>query len=167
MKEMTATRWQRSGSSLIWSPALLAPLITEADAVSLRAVLDWASDGFPESPPAGRSTVLVGGLQTVLWTASSPEAAYDWLRQNILPLIRAFQSHWDQVGLVFGMDGPARLFEYNVADDLVYFGRDAQRARRVKLSLGIWNGAATGDGAFELLVPGTTEVGGYYVQRVS
>ena len=167
MREMTSTRWQRNGSSIVWSPALLGSLITAGEAVSLRAVLGWVRDGFPESPPDDRSTVLVGGLQTVLATASSPDVAYQWLRQNILPLVRAFQSQWDQVGLVFGMDGPDRLFELNVADDLVYFGRDKDRLRNVKLSLGIWNGAATGDGAYELVIPGSKEVGGYHVQRVS
>lgn len=167
MKEMTSSTWKRCGSSIVWSPELLGPLITAADAVSLSSVLGWMRHGFPPSPPDDGQTVLVGGLQTVLATASSADEAYTWLRRNILPLVRAFQNHWDHVGLVFGMDGPGRLFQYNVADDLVYFGREKDRSKKVKLSLGIWNGAATGDGAYELIVPGTTEVGGYHVQRVS
>lgn len=169
MQELASSRWRRTGSSIVWSPELLRDLIIEQDAVPLRTVLGWMTNGFPDSPPGDRPTVLVGGLQTVLSTASpsSPEAVYDWLRQNVLPLVRAFQSQWDHVGLVFGMDGPRQWFDYNVADDVIYFGAGHDRAKKIKLSLGIWNGALTGDGAFELTVPGGKEPGGYHVQRVS
>jgi hypothetical protein len=167
MLEMTSQAWQRSGSSIVWSPGLLGPLITGGEAVSLHRVLGWMKGGFPQVPPGDRKTVLVGGLQTVIETAGSPAAAYEWLRRNILPLVRAFQAHWDHVGLVFGMDGPDKLFCLNEADDLVYFGRGKDRNEKVKLTLGIWNGAATGAGAYQLLVTGKKEVGGYYVQRVS
>ena len=168
MQEMTSTRWRRTGSSIVWAPELLSELIVNQDAVPLRTVLGWMTNGFPESPPGDHQTVLVGGLQTVLSAAakSSPDAVYDWLRQNILPLVRAFQSQWDRVGLVFGMDGPRQCFDYNIADDVIYFvGQD--RSKKIKLSLGIWNGALTGDGAYELIVPDKKETGGYHVQRVS
>lgn len=167
MKEMDSTTWRRSGSSIVWSPELLGPLITTGEALSVRTVLCWMKDGFPDSPPGGGSTILVGGLQTVLETANSPEEAYTWLRENIMPLVRAVQSQWDRVGLVFGMDGPGKLFHHNEADDLVYFGRLKDRTKNIRITLGIWNGAATGEGAYKLIVPGTTEVGGYHVKRVS
>ena len=167
MQELTSTRWQRSGSSLVWAPELLAPLITGGDAVPLRTVLNWYRHGFPESPPDDRQTVLVGGLQTVLGAFGQVDAAYGWLRQNLLPLVRAFQAHWDRVELVFGMDGPAKLFACNEADDLVYFGKGNDKAAKIRLTLGIWNGAATGNGVYQLPVPGSKEIGGYYVERVS
>lgn len=167
MKEMDSTTWRRSGSSIVWSPELLGPLITTGEALPVRTVLCWMKDGFPDSPPGGGSTILVGGLQTVLETADSPEEAYTWLRENIMPLVRAVQSQWDRVGLVFGMDGPGKLFHHNEADDLVYFGRLKDRTKNIRITLGMWNGAATGEGAYKLIVPGTTEVGGYHVKRVS
>jgi hypothetical protein len=169
MQELTSSSWRRKGSSMVWLPELLGELISEQDAVPLRTVLGWMTNGFPDSPPGDHQTVLVGGLQTVLSTAanSSPDGVYDWLRQNVLPLVRAFQSQWDHVGLVFGMDGPRQWFDYNVADDVIYFGLGHDRAKKIKLSLGIWNGALTGDGAYELIVPDTKETGGYHVQRVS
>ncbi|HVA45326.1 MAG TPA: hypothetical protein VNH11_02975 [Pirellulales bacterium] len=170
MQELTSSSWRRRGCSIVWSPELLSDLIVEQDAVPLRTVLTWMASGFPDSPPGDRPTVLVGGLQTVLSTASSSsaDAVYDWLRQNMLPLVRAFQSRWDRVGLVFVMDGPRQLFDYNMADDVIYFGSAGQdRAKKIKLSLGIWNGALTGDGAYELIVPDKKETGGYHVQRVS
>jgi len=168
MQDMDSSSWKRQGSSIVWSPALLGPLITEGEAVPLREVLRWLNSGFPEAPPGDRPTVLVGGLQTVLMTLPDAETQYQWLRQNILPLNRAFASRWDRVGLVFGMDGPGRLFAFNEADDLVYFGRGSDRSQKIAITLGMWNGAATGSGAYRLIVPGTRgEVGGYHVQRIS
>jgi hypothetical protein len=169
MQDMTSQGWQRSGSSVVWSPALLGPLILGGDALPLRTVLRWMKVGFPDTPPGDRPTVLVGGLQAVLesFPPKAPEPAFGWLRHNIMPLVRAFQRHWDRVGLIFAMDGPDKLFTFNEADELVYFGRAKERSEQVKLTLGLWNGAATGQGAFQLLVPETKEVGGYHVKRVS
>jgi hypothetical protein len=169
MHDMTSTAWQRSGSSIIWSPQLLGALVLAQEAVPLRVALSWTKRGFPESPPGGCSTVLVGGLQTVLESLlpHSPEPAFAWLRLNIKPLVRAFQSHWGNVGLVFAMDGPDKLFTFNEADELVYFGRAKERSEQLKLTLGTWNGAATGEGAYRLVVPETKELGGYHVKHLS
>lgn len=167
MNDMDSSAWQRSGSSIAWAPELLGPLITDGDALDIRTALSWMKHGFPDEPPGGGSTILVGGLQTLLETADSSDVAYAWLREHVLPLVRAAQSQWDRVGLVFGMNGPGKWFHHNDADDLVYFGRSKDRAKAVKITLGIWNGAATGEGAYRLMVPGTKEVGGYHVKRVS
>ncbi|MBX3410398.1 MAG: hypothetical protein KF859_11000 [Phycisphaeraceae bacterium] len=162
---------------MVWHPELLADLISSVEPVPLRTVLGWEKSGFPESPPGSTAakpaaTVLVGGLQTVVETmmeSQPPEAVADWLRVNILAVVRAWKSQWPNVGLVFVMDGPCTLFDFNEGDELVYFGRGRDRARKVKLSLAIWNGAASGAGAYQLLVekPGAKEVGGYYVGWMS
>ena len=168
MKDMDATTWKRKGSSIIWSPDLLGPLITDGSAVPLRTALCWMADGFPDDTPGGGGTVLIGGLQTVLETAGSTEEAYDWLRTNIMPLLRAAQTHWPLVGFVFGMTGPRSLFHLNEGDDLVYFGRSNDRIKNTRITLGIWNGAATGEGAYRLIATGSKkEVGGYHVSRIS
>ena len=165
---MQATTWKRKGSSIIWSRDLLGPLITDGSAVPLRTALSWMADGFPVDTPGGAGTVLVGGLQTVLETAGSAEEAYDWLRTNIMPLLRAAQAHWPLVGFVFGMTGPRGLFHLNEGDDLVYFGRFNDRSENTRITLGIWNGAATGEGAYRLITTGSKkEVGGYHVSRIS
>jgi hypothetical protein len=166
MHEMESSSWKRRGSSIVWSPELLRPLITEGDAVPLRAALAWTRSGFPESPPGDRATILVGGLQTVLDSIHEPESSYAWLRDNVLPLVQACGDHWDRVGLIFGMDGPGRMFTLNEADDLVYFGKGTDRDRKIKITRAIWNGAATGNGAYKLL-DSAREVGGFHVQRVS
>ena len=167
MQEMTSQSWKRRGCSIVWSPELLGPLVTEAEATSLRTAIGWLTEGLPDEPPGGGKTVLVGGLQTVLEVTSNPEAAYQWLRQTILPLCRMWSNHWAGVGLVFGMDGPAKLFQLNEADDLVYFGKGSDAGNKICLTRAVWNGAATGNGVFKLLSDKTKEIGGYHVIRVS
>lgn len=167
MQEMTAQSWKRRGCSIVWSPELLAPLITDADAVPLRTVLAWQRHGLPDSPPGGGNTVLVGGLQTALEVMPDAETGYAWLRQNILSMCRMWSNHWASVGLVFGMDGPTKMYQLNEADDLVYFGKGSDRESKVCITRAIWNGAATGQGVFKLIVDGSKEIGGFHVQRVS
>ena len=167
MEQSTASGWKRRGSSVVWLPELLGPLITDGEVIPLRTALGWLQHGFPAATPGDAQTVLVGGLQTVLDVLPDPNTQYGWLRQNILPLVQAFGHKWQRVGLVFGMDGPGRLFSLKESDDLVYFGRGSDWDKKVKLSLAIWNGAATGSGACQLIVEETKAIGGYHVQRVS
>ena len=168
MKDMDATTWKRRGSSIVWSPDLLGSLITDGSVVPLRTALCWMTDGFPDDTPDGSSTVLLGGLQAVLETAGSAGEAFEWLRANIMPLLREVQGHWPRVGIVFGMAGPRSLFHLNEGDDLVYFGRSKDRSKNVRITLGMWNGAATGEGAYRLMTTGPKkEVGGYHVNHIS
>jgi hypothetical protein len=166
MHEMTASSWKRRGCSFVWSPELLGALVVDTDATPLRVVLEWQRHGLPETPPGGSKTVLVGGLQTVL-EVMPPAIAYAWLRNNILPLCRIWSNHWAGIGLVFGMDGPSKLFILNESDDLVYFGRGSERDNQICLTRGIWNGAATGNGVYKLIIERTKEIGGFHVVRVS
>jgi hypothetical protein len=172
MQEMTSSTWKRSGSSIIWHPALLADLVRDIEPVPFRTLVGWVRSGFPNATPNGQRTVLVGGLQTVVETmmqTHTPDQVVEWLRNNALAAVRAWKSHWPGAGLVFVMDGPEGLFEFNEGDEMVYFGRGRDRAKKVKLSMAIWNGAASGSGAFQLPVPDSAkrEIGGYYVRWLS
>lgn len=170
MQEMTASTWKRTGSSMIWHPTLLADLVRDIEPISLRTLIGWLHDGFPESTPGGKKTVLVGGLQTAVETmmqTKTPEEVGEWLRNNVLATVRAWKSHWPSAGLVFVMDGPGSMFEFNEGDELVHFGRGRDRSKKVKLSLAMWNGAASGAGAYQVLVDQTREVGGYFVRWLS
>ena len=167
MQEMTAQGWKRRGCSIVWSPDLLSPLITGGDAVPLSTALSWLQSGLPDDPPGDNRTILVGGLQTVIEVLPDSDSAYAWLRQNVLPLCRMWSNHWEGVGLVFGLDGPSKLFHLNEPDDLVFFGKGSDRDAKLCLTRAIWNGAATGLGVFKLVVEGSKEVGGFHVQRVS
>jgi len=151
----------------VWAPELLSGLIKDTEATPLRVVFEWRQQGLPESPPGGGKTVLVGGLQTVMEVMPDSIAAYAWLRTNILPLCRMWSNHWGGVGLVFGMDGPGKLFQLNESDDLVYFGRGTDRDSKICLTRAIWNGAATGKGVYKLIAESAKEVGGFHVVRVS
>lgn len=170
MQEYTSSGWKRTGSSMIWHPTLLEDLIRTTEPISLRTLIGWLRSGFPENTPGAKKTVLVGGLQTTVETmmqTKAPEEVADWLRNNVLASVRAWKSHWPGAGLVFVMDGPGSMFEFNEGDELVYFGRGRDRSKKVKLSLAIWNGAASGAGAYQLLVDQTREVGGYFVKWMS
>lgn len=177
MEELTSSKWKRRGSSLVWHPALLGDLVPAIEAVPLRTLLGWMETGFPEDPPGSTpegvaQTVLVGGLQTIVETMSqtaTPDEVAAWLRTNILGVNRVWKTHWPSVGLVFIMDGPASLFEFNEGDEIVYFGRGRDRAKKVQLSVAIWNGAASGAGAYRIIAEkdGTREVGGYHVDWLS
>lgn len=170
MQEMTSSMWKRQGSSIIWHPTLLAELVREIEPIPLRTLVGWLKAGFPDSPPDGRRTVLVGGLQTVVETmmqTNSPEEVSEWLRNHALASVRAWKSHWPNVGLIFVMDGPGTLFEFNEGDEFVYFGRGKDRSKKVRLSQAIWNGAASGAGAYQVLIEDSLEVGGYFVKWLS
>ena len=135
MQEMTAHSWKRRGCSIVWSPELLRDLITAIEATPLDVVVEWQRSGFPEDPPAGANTVLVGGLQTVLNVMPDAETSYAWLRGNILPLCRSWSNHWPGVGLVFGMDGPANAS--SSMKRMIWFTSDASRNGRPRfVSLG-------------------------------
>lgn len=170
MQEMTSSTWKRTGSSIIWHPALLADLVRDIEPTPLRTLMGWLANGFPENPPGSGRTVLIGGLQTAVETmmqTATPDAVAQWLRTHALAAVRAWKSHWPNIGLIFVMDGPATLFEFNEGDEIVYFGRGRDRSKKVKLSLAIWNGAASGAGAYQVLVESTKEVGGYFVRWLS
>ena len=147
-----------------------ADLVRDIEPTPLRTMVGWLKTGFPEIPPGGGRTVLVGGLQTVIETmmqTQTPDAVADWLRQNALATVRAWKSHWPNVGLVFVMDGPGSLFEYNVGDELIYFGRGKDRDEEGEIFARDLERRASGAGAYQVLVPDTNEIGGYFVRWLS
>lgn len=167
MQEMTGSRWKHRGCSIVWSSELLTPLVTDGDAVPLRVALGWLKTGFPDKPPSHSKAVLVGGLQTVLTLLPTPDSRFQWLQRNVFPLAKGIGNHWAAVGLILAMEGPTSLFTLNEADDLVLFGRGSGRSDKVAITQAMWKGAPTGTGTFQLIVPGTKTVGGYYVDKVS
>ncbi len=115
MRKESGTRWQRRGSSIVFGPEALSPLLTSQCLVSLRTLLGWLED-WPDDPPDNGNTVLVGGLESCL-ELYTPEEAESFLRSRVRPVVEEFQSRWDQRGLVFGFGKPSRSFQLAPASD--------------------------------------------------
>lgn len=165
MQEMTASTWLRRGSSVVFHSQLLGSLIHEGCLVSLRTALGWLKD-WPAEPPGNGLTVLVGGLEAVLEVMAEDEADA-FLGGKMKALIQEFQSIWDQRGLVFGFGCPAKRFEVDPFEDVLF---RCPGDKVIKLSTALWNGSAKQD-MLQLVVTneqtGKQESGGYYVRRLS
>lgn len=152
MEQMTSEAWKRGGSSLVWMPELLSPLIATGKAVSLREALGW-TNAWPAEPPGGLPTVLIGGLQAAL-EVCGPQQGFDLLRKHVKPMLREAQSQWPQVGIVLGLTGPANVFRVDEETNFVLLKLPG--GGEVELTRGLWNGA--GRDAFEII--GKTTVAG-------
>lgn len=45
MQEMDGSSWKRQGSSIVWSPELLAPLVTQGEVIPLRTAVGEIREG--------------------------------------------------------------------------------------------------------------------------
>jgi hypothetical protein len=165
MQEMTATTWQRRGSSIIFSSELLGSLINNAAMIDIREALSWMKN-WPQAVPNNAQTVLVSGLEAVI-EVMSQEDAEEFLRAKMKPFIHKFQSRWDSVGLVFGFGcGPGK-FRLGTFEDLLF---KCPGGVEVKLADSLWNGTARRDMCQIMVENKQTnkpEPGGYYVRRLS
>ena len=165
MQEMTASTWQRRGSSIVFSNELLGPLISEAAIVSVREALGWMKS-WPKSVPNNAQTVLLSGLEAVIEVMSQQDAE-EFLSTKIKPFIQEFQSRWDSVGLVFGFGcGPGK-FRLGTFEDVLF---KCPGGVEIRLSDSLWNGTARRD-MCQIMVENKqtnrAEAGGYYVRHVS
>lgn len=165
MREMSGTAWRGRGSSIVFDKRMLGPLLASCPVVSLRQALSWMSHWPSPAPPSG-STVVVGGLDTILETLP-PAEAEAFVRRRIRALINEFQQQWDQCGLVFGMLVPTQRFKVTVQGEVLFVTRDHDE---IRLSATVWNGSATDD-LFELVVndaaTGQQVRGGFHVPHRS
>jgi len=115
--------------------------------------------------PGTQRTILVSGLEACL-EVMKPQEAEDFLRSKIKELILEFQSHWD-AGLVFGFGCSANHFRVDTFDAVLF---KCPGGQEVKLSDGLWNGAARHDMCKLMVTNSQTdrqELGGFYVRRLS
>ena len=134
MNKITSSKWQRSGSSIIWDAETLTPLIQKGIAVSLREALTWV-DNWPSSFPGNSKTVLINGLQPVMDLLDKDEA-FNFLREKILKFLRQAKSK--DIGVVFAMNASEKNFEVSDLDNQVYYLGD----EKIPITFGLWNGAA-------------------------
>lgn len=175
MNELMTNSWQRQGSSLIWDPELLTPLLQQQGPLSLRQVLLWAQQGFPSASPVSGRTILVAGLQTCLEVLSVLEAS-NFLRTFIQPLVRRWQDAWPDRALVFGLLGNWSQWRTD-PDEFAYLR--VRQGHEINVTHALWGGAAPEASKIMILSDQPTgsmgnsgkshgpRVGGLYVRRVS
>ena len=166
MREMSSSAWLRRGSSIVFDQQSLGLLISNGALVPLRQAMGWIS-GWPDEPPGGGRTVLLGGLETCL-AVMTGDGAERFLRERIKPFILSFQERWDQVGLVYGFGASPHSFEVTNTEEEVVFSK--RGAERVRLSQFMWDGSSTLN--ITRLVREGAQLGrtvtvGYHVPRIS
>ena len=175
MNELTASSWQRQGSSLVWDPKLLTPLLQQQGPLSLRQILLWAQEGFPSASSVSGQTILVAGLQTCLEVLSASEVSF-FLHTFIQPLVQRWQDMWPNRALVFGLSCSWNQWR---TDPEEYAYLRVRQDHEIGLTHALWGGAAPE--ASKIMVssdqptgsmsnsgkPHGPHVGGLYVRRVS
>lgn len=159
MREISTTRWQRQGSSVVFDKGALGGLAM----ISLREALGWIRD-WPQEARNSGSTVMVVGLDACMEVLDPPEAE-GLLCRRVKPFVVEFQSRWDQAGLVFGCRCHETSFQVNPKDEtLAYVRRDGAR---VRFSESLWDGGSTLDLTRIIDQDGEGRTLGYWVQRIS
>ena len=163
MEPMTRDLWKRRGSSVVFHPQLLGPLIHDGCLISLRTALGWLKS-WPTDPPGNGSTVLVGGLEAAL-EVMGPEEAEEFLRARMRRWVCEFQSQWDGRGLVFGFGCSEKRFKQDAYENVLFTVPGDQM---IRLSESLWNGSSLHD-MHQILVEdpetGKKEPAGFYVRR--
>ena len=166
METLSTSKWQRSGSSIVFDKESLGPFITKGMVISLRQALKWNS-AIPESPPSGSRTVVISGLESVIETLE-PQEADIFLKTRFRPLLISLQNRWTNCGVVIGFSSHAKAFEETSLEEEVIFRR--RDRKKIRLSEGLWDGSSTAD--MKRLVregdnPDKEITIGYYVARIS
>ena len=88
--------WQRKGISVIWDNEMLAKLVKDNRAVSLREFFLYYEDDWPDDdmPFINNDLLLVAGLDAALDTLEA-QSAEEWVTQEVYEKIYDFQS-WAQ-----------------------------------------------------------------------
>ena len=128
--------------------------------------LGGSTSGFPDSPPGDRSPVLVGGLQTVLTPCPMRNPGMNGSGSTFCRSIGHLLPSGTAWGWYSAWTG-RRSCSHSTKPMIWFLWSRDRPDRKVLITRGMWNGAATGSGAYQLIVPGTKEVGGYHVQRIS
>src|SRR5688500_3872761 len=90
--------WQRKGISVIWDNSVLAKLVKNNRAISLREFFLYYESNWPddEMPFINNDLLLVAGLDAALDTLEAQNAE-EWLTQEVYKRIYDFQ-RWAEGG---------------------------------------------------------------------
>ena len=135
--------WQRKGISVIWDNEMLAKLVKDNRAVSLREFFLYYEDDWPDDdmPFINNDLLLVAGLDAALDTLEA-QSAEEWVTQEVYEKIYDFQS-WaqGQYALVLWMSNQNRWKEHVEDNTYTWLCDGRDRGKEIELGSGIWNGA--------------------------
>lgn len=164
MNEQSNSSWQRQGSTILFDPEALSPLLNAGCLISLRQFLTW-KEAWPTTPPGNGETVLVVGLEAYL-ELLPPEEAEEFLRHRIRHLIEEFQYKWQRCGLVFGFTRPSTVFQVSSTDEEMVYALAG--GKQVRLAYALWNGGVAMNLTQLVRDDGkNTKIIGYHVRRLS
>ncbi|MCX6876430.1 MAG: hypothetical protein NTW21_21870 [Verrucomicrobia bacterium] len=172
---LTDDVWKRKGISVLWDVAGLASLGSLQTAISLREFFLWNADDWREDSTharfsGGARRIVVAGLEAAL-DCMEPEAAEEWMAQQLLPVINRCAEILFEGGtggaLLFWMVKHDR-FRVKLENGEILWTCDGEhRDRKILFSHGLWNGAYRD---VQRIAPLRTETEpglGFYLQRIS
>jgi len=135
--------WQRKGVSVIWDNSVLAKLMNNNRAISLREFFYYYETGWPDDDITfiNNDLLLVAGLDAALDTLEAQNAE-EWVTQEVYKRIYDFQNWAEgQYALVFWMSKQDRWKEHLESNRYTWLCDGKDRGKEIELGSGIWNGA--------------------------
>jgi hypothetical protein len=135
--------WQRKGISVIWDNPVLAKLVKDNRAISLREFFSYYENSWPDDdmPFINNDLLLVAGLDAALDTLEAQNAE-EWVTQEVYKRIYDFQNWAEgQYALVFWMSKQDRWKEHLENNRYTWLCDGKDRGKEIELGSGIWNGA--------------------------
>lgn len=135
--------WQRKGISVIWDNPVLAKLVKDNRAISLREFFSYYEKSWPDDdmPFINNDLLLVAGLDAALDTLEAQNAE-EWVTQEVYKRIYDFQNWAEgQYALVFWMSKQDRWKEHLENNRYTWLCDGKDRGKEIELGSGIWNGA--------------------------
>lgn len=135
--------WQRKGISVIWDNPVLAKLVKDNRAISLREFFSYYENSWSNNdmPFINNDLLLVAGLDAALDTLEAQNAE-EWVTQEVYKRIYDFQNWAEgQYALVFWMSKQDRWKEHLENNRYTWLCDGKDRGKEIELGSGIWNGA--------------------------
>ena len=135
--------WQRKGISVIWDNPVLAKLVKDNRAISLREFFSYYENSWPDDdmPFINNDLLLVAGLDAALDTLEAQNAE-EWVTQEVYKRIYDFQNWAEgQSALVFWMSKQDRWKEHLESNRYTWLCDGKDRGKEIEMGSGIWNGA--------------------------
>jgi hypothetical protein len=117
MRQIDDDVWKRRGFTILWSPSALGDLCQDtSEIISLRVLFNFQTSWPDDLPSSGGNATVVTGLEGCI-DRIAPDTADVWLENQLRPLMRRYQSQYDDAALIFWMPtGEKRIEEVTVDD---------------------------------------------------